>query len=101
MKGYMVNSGVVVMSSEDNGRVIGQIMANDEKKAEIDIPVKLAHVVRLANVSHIISAFKYATDHNCPVHIGQFGIWFNAAGWHITGFGEMDILNQMFAISYK
>lgn len=100
MKGYMVNSGVVVMSSESNGRVLGQIMTNDEK-AKLNIPAKLANVIRVTNISHVISAFKYATDRNCPVHIGQFGIWMDSAGWHVTSFGEMDILNQMFAISYK
>ena len=101
MTGYMMNNGVVVMSSENDGRVIGQIMANDEKKAKIDIPVKLANVIRLTNVAHVIGAFNYATEHNCPVHIGQFGIWLDSEGWHVTSFSEMDILNQMFAISYK
>ena len=100
MKGYIVNNGVVIMS-ENNGRVIGQIMVNDEKTAKLNIPTKLANVIRLANASHVIGAFNYAIDHNCPVHIGQFGIWMDSAGWHVTSFGEMDILNQMFAISYK
>lgn len=101
MKGYVVNNGAVVMSeNENNGNVIGY-MVTDEKRAEINIPTKYANVIRLANVSNVISAFKYATDRNCPVHIGQFGIWMDSAGWHVTSFGEMDILNQMFAISYK
>lgn len=100
MKGYMMNNGAVVMSSENNGRVIGQIMVNDEK-AKLNIPVALANVIRVTNVAHVIRAFKYATDHNCPVHIGQFGIWFTSEGWHVTSFGEMDIVDQMFAISYK
>lgn len=100
MKGYMISNGVVVMSEANNDRVIGQIMVNDEKKANLNIPSKLSNVIRLANVAHIIGAFSYATEHNCPVHIGQFGIFFNK-GWHVTSFGEMDILNQMFAISYK
>lgn len=100
MKGYMISNGVVVMSEANNDRVIGQIMVNDEKKANLNIPSKLANVIRLANVAHIIDAFNYAVDHNCPVHIGQFGFFFNK-GWNITSFGEMDIVDQMFAISYK
>lgn len=99
MKGYIVNNGTVFMSSE-NGRVVGEMMV-DEKKAKLNIPTKLASAIRLTNVAHIIGAFIYAADHNCPVHIGQFGIWFTSEGWHVTSFGEMDIVDQMFAISYK
>lgn len=99
MKGYIVNNGTVFMSSE-NGRVVGEMMVNDEKKAKLNIPTKLASAIRLTNVAHIIGAFIYAAEHNCPVHIGQFGIYFKE-GWHVASFGEMDILNQMFAISYK
>lgn len=100
MKGYIVNNGNVMMVENNNGRVIGEVLANG-MKAKLNIPSKLANVIRLANASHVIGAFNYAIDHNCPMHIGQFGIWMDSAGWHVTSFGEMDILNQMFAISYK
>ena len=101
MKGYVVNNGAVVMSeNENNSNVIGYMVA-DEKKAEINIPTKYANVIRLANVSHLIGAFNYATNHNCPVHIGQFAFWMDAKGWHFTSWNEMDILNKMFSILYK
>ena len=101
MKGYMISNGAVVMS-ENNGNVIGYMVANG-KRAKINIPTKYANAIRLANVSHLIGAFNYATNHNCPVHIGKFAIWMDAKGWHFTSWNdnEMDVLNKMFSILYK
>ena len=100
MKGYVVNNGRISMV-EKNGRAIGDIALVNGTEAEVNITAEHASLIHLANVSHLIGAFNYAINRNCPVHIGQFGIWMDSAGWHVTSFGEMDILNQMFAISYK
>lgn len=100
MKGYMINNGAVVMS-ENNGNVIGHMELANGKRAKINIPTKYANMIRLANVSHLIGAFNYAINHNCPVHIGQFAFWMDAKGWNFTSWNEMDVLNKMFSILYK
>ena len=104
MKGYMISNGAVVMS-ENNGNVIGYMeLATNGKRAKINIPTKYADAIHLINVSHLIGAFNYATNHNCPVqvHIGKkFGIWMNTKGWNLTSWDEMDDLNKMFSILYK
>ena len=100
MKGYMISNGAVVMS-ENNGNVIGYMVLANGKRAKINIPTKYANVIRLANVSHLIGAFNYATNHNCPVHIGKFAIWMDTKGWHFTSWDKMDVLSKMFSILYK
>lgn len=99
MKGYILNNGRISMV-EKNGRAIGDIVSNGTE-AEVNIFAEHASLIRLANASHVIGAFNYATDHNCPVRIGQFGFWMDNKGWHFTSFNEMDVLNKMFSILYK
>lgn len=100
MKGYVVNNGRISMV-EKNGRAIGDIALVNGTEAEVNITAEHASLIRLANISNLIGAFNYATNHNCPVRIGQFAFWMNAKGWHFTSWNEMDDLNKMFSILYK